>query len=921
MTTAKIICLALLLTPGWGLWWYNADASVHDYWMFPFAFRLLLEKQIWEGFGYSFVCVFSFASFLVVTFIRPAAVRVPLMIVMLIGCGFELFILDINGKFSNQNLLITLWQERASGPEVVEGYAAEIVRNCAAVAILGMVLCAPPARRFSVSGVFAAAPIVSVVMVGAAIAYSEGAVQAFPIPFGVFANAGILGATGSGAVTVEDPLSRNVVISPDIKIEGRISPLFNKIVVIMDESVRGDYLSLNDPTVKTTPFLKASDNVINFGIAIAGANCSSNARMMFRFGMRQSDLPDKWQEGLKRPTLWQFAHVSGYKTVYIDTFAGPLDYHSGASPAEKRLIDSKINILDNPGYLRDRRAADKLVDVLKQEGPAFIYLDKFGVHSPYATKYPPDFHAFPTPAGSELADREVMVAHYRNAIAWSVDEFFRKVLPAVDLSRTLIVYTSDHGQSLLQGGYKLTHCSVGGNVHPGEAYVPLFAVTLEPEFKRRLANGAARGLDRFSHFEIFPTLLLAMGYDAHWVAKSYGASLMDLPAPDRRFLIGYPHLQPRMISEMERAWALVKDTTSVPPLEAFIRRFGDTDYGARAAARVEELKKRQIAAAKPVAAEQADDAHAARRKAADDARAKEQVERKVLAMLRPDDEGERAEAEAATKRGEGAGNPLRPGSVFSDCPECPKMVVVPAGEFMMGSLASEEGRAPNEGPRHKVTIAKPFAVGKFEVTFVEWAACVAGGGCADNPSPRDEGWGRGTRPIVNVSWDDATQYVVWLSRKTGKTYRLLTEAEWEYAARGVTSASAPSTPFSTGATISTDQANYDGNATYGSGKKGVYRQKTVEVGSFPGNAFGLHDMHGNAWEWVHDCYKDNYDDAPTDGSALAFADCGLRVLRGGSWYDIPQSLRSAYRDGDRPDNRGGNVGSEVPIGFRVARTL
>src|SRR5262249_29624586 len=170
-----------------------------------------------------------------------------------------------------------------------------------------------------------------------------------------------------------------------------------------------------------------------------------------------------------------------------------------------------------------------------------------GVHFPYSTKYPPEFHKIPTPAGSEALDREAMVAHYQNAILWSVDEFFRKLLPMIDLSKTLIVYTSDHGQSLLQGGYKQTHCSTTSKVYPGEAYVPLFAITSLPEFRRLLNNGAAHGFGRFSHFEIFPTLLMAMGYDAGWINKIYGPSLMDSPAQDREFMIGSPGFQPMMI--------------------------------------------------------------------------------------------------------------------------------------------------------------------------------------------------------------------------------------------------------------------------------------------------------------------------------------------------------------------------------------
>jgi formylglycine-generating enzyme required for sulfatase activity len=251
--------------------------------------------------------------------------------------------------------------------------------------------------------------------------------------------------------------------------------------------------------------------------------------------------------------------------------------------------------------------------------------------------------------------------------------------------------------------------------------------------------------------------------------------------------------------------------------------------------------------------------------------------------------------------------------VFRDCPNCPEMVVVPAGEFMMGSPESERGHASNESPLHKVAIAQPLAIGKFEVTFGQWDVCTAEGGC--NQKPSDEGWGRGRRPVINVSWGDAVEYATWLARKTGKPYRLLSEAEWEYAARALTKVSDPHAPFSTGATIGYKQANYDANFTYGSGKMGIFRQKTLEVGSFQKNAFGLHDMHGNVWEWVQDCYKDSYGDAPIDGSAVTSGDCRLRVLRGGSWNYHPQLLRSAYRYATTPDVR------LDMAGLRVARSL
>ncbi len=247
------------------------------------------------------------------------------------------------------------------------------------------------------------------------------------------------------------------------------------------------------------------------------------------------------------------------------------------------------------------------------------------------------------------------------------------------------------------------------------------------------------------------------------------------------------------------------------------------------------------------------------------------------------------------------------GHKFRDCSGCPELVVVPSGSFWMGSPSGEERRNDNEGPQHRVTFERPFAVGVYEVTFGEWAACVSGGGCGGH-RPGDEGWGRGRHPVINVSWDDAKAYVKWLSGKTGKQYRLLSESEWEYAARAGTE-----TAFHTGRTISTEEANYDGN--YGSGRRGRYRERTTPVGSFEPNGFGLHDVHGNVWEWVEDCWNINYRRALDDGSAWLRGDCGKRVLRGGSWSSIPRGLRSANRFRSSSGNR------LSYLGFRVARTL
>jgi len=246
---------------------------------------------------------------------------------------------------------------------------------------------------------------------------------------------------------------------------------------------------------------------------------------------------------------------------------------------------------------------------------------------------------------------------------------------------------------------------------------------------------------------------------------------------------------------------------------------------------------------------------------------------------------------------------LKPGDPFKECSDCPAMIVVPAGRFMMGS---PEGQGNDgERPRRDVKIAKPFAVAKFELTFDEWDACAAHGDC--DPHVLASEWGRGRRPVINVSWDGAQTYVKWLSRITGKQYRLLSEAEYEYAARAGTD-----TKYPWGDEIKLNgqaMANCDGCGSQWD------RKQTAPVGSFAANRFGLYDMVGNVWEWTEDCYHRSYQGAPAGDSPWTSGDCNMHVIRGGNWNFNSELVRSAGRAGLI-------TGAPGPdLGFRVARTL
>jgi formylglycine-generating enzyme required for sulfatase activity len=340
-------------------------------------------------------------------------------------------------------------------------------------------------------------------------------------------------------------------------------------------------------------------------------------------------------------------------------------------------------------------------------------------------------------------------------------------------------------------------------------------------------------------------------------------------------------------SEAARAaWADIKDKTDPRLFEAYRQQFGKANpyYDALAERRIAELTPAQVVVKTPKPS----------------AKPTEDACDGLLVSVAMSEK-------PCIKPGSGAS--------FKDCADCPEMVVAPSGSFNMGSPSDEPERESwqkgTESPQHKVTIANPFAVGKFAVTFAEWDACANDGGCG-GAKPSDQGWGRGDRPVINVNWNEAKDYIGWLSKKTGKTYRLLSEAEREYVTRAGTA-----TPFWWGRSITPALANYDGSAEpyKGGGSKGEYRHKTLPVKSFKPNPWGLYQVHGNVWEWVEDCWHDSYNGAPSDGSAWTSVDCSRRVLRGGSWGIDPGILRAARRDWGTPVDRGGD------IGFRLARTL
>lgn len=353
--------------------------------------------------------------------------------------------------------------------------------------------------------------------------------------------------------------------------------------------------------------------------------------------------------------------------------------------------------------------------------------------------------------------------------------------------------------------------------------------------------------------------------------------------------------QARQADAAARESAARAEARKVAANQAAAARVSAAKLAARLA--VEKAAAAKVAAAREAAAQElaAREASAreaaAREAAAKDAAAKEAVVRENGVKLL-------AARETAAREARRLKELPHFGTAFRDCTGCPELVWLPQGEFVMGDASATTGSRP------VVAINYMLAVGRFEVTFAEWDACVAARGCRRRP--HDAGWGRGWQPVINVSWVDAQQYVAWLSRRTNKRYRLLSESEWEYSARAGTEVH-----FWWGDHVSRGDAN-----CAGCGSKWDGRQ-AAPVGRFMPNPFGLHDMHGNVSEWVEDCYHEHLRDAPVDGRAWTSgcaAATDTRIVRGGYWHGSARSTRSSSRTSAASDY------FDNGIGFRIART-
>ena len=524
----KVLLLLLLFWSMAADWAYIIDTTIHN---------LLFHQKYLAAVVYCAVFLLCILAIWITPFLKTWHVRIPLLVLFVLSFGFDQLILNITGTHLNVAMLRTIWIERSSDVSL-DPYSMDITLIVFRSFIICLILALPTgsllANRWTLIPVSAIASVAFVTF------YTKGGTTNFPPPLTVASDA-ILAAIS----TDSHPVAAKVTY------DETPSPLAQHIVYIVDESVRGDYIQLNNKKFSNTPFLSGLDEqLINFGVATSGANCSAASRMILRLGTRQDVVPGKQNPSDLQAGIFQYAKRAGFRTVVVDAWKEMAQY---MDPTERSAIDIYVPVIDEPPYVRDNRVVEKLLEILADERPTFIYVAKFGVHFPYDLSYPSD-----SKQPSRLAillrsimnfsrklgwpvdpnKREELVNSYSKAITWSVDGFFRRLEPSLDLRKTLLLYTSDHGQTMWEDGYKTTHCS-SSNPHPGESYVPLFALTEVPSLEARFREGATRGFKRASHFDIFPTLLLAMGYKEKWVDNKFGSTLFDIPSlRHREFLIG-----------------------------------------------------------------------------------------------------------------------------------------------------------------------------------------------------------------------------------------------------------------------------------------------------------------------------------------------------------------------------------------------
>ena len=494
-----------------------------------------IEQRRWGTLAaFLFLWAIAIVAVLVATFQRDRPSRIFWAVLIglssAIGHGFY----RLTGNELSMFDVASLWIARHEAGRAFEFYAPTVVSSLVVFAIGFAIIAAP--SIFNSDGlpswrrwIWRGLPAAPVVLFVAVVLIKEGG-GSYGLPT-QFAPLSVAALSGVKIASHEVPPRQDVSWTASRK---KIS----NVVLIVDESVRADYINWQDGNPQTPEFARLKPRLIDFGHAVSAANCSSYSNAILRFGATRHDL---MHTVMSNATIWQYAKAAGFRTVYIDAQAafvkGPDKLQNFMTAAERTQIDA-FHAIDGtvPTWARDDKLADILKEVLKSDEPTFVYAVKNGAHFPYDTAYPPDRREFqPTMSETGLKDRAGLINSYRNAIRWAVDRVFGRIVEGAPLDRTLIIYTSDHGQNLSTSA--LSHCTTE-NPDPREALVPLVAITQDSNLKQRLAAPARSYRGHFSHFSIVPTLLDVFGYDRRDIAGKYGPSLFDPPPTEAVFTSG-----------------------------------------------------------------------------------------------------------------------------------------------------------------------------------------------------------------------------------------------------------------------------------------------------------------------------------------------------------------------------------------------
>lgn len=410
----------------------------------------------------------------------------------------------------------------------------------------------PELSKLNFPGMFYLVPISAVILIIVDLQYSNGFFDRYPSFFRIPSM--LVFASQSRLYNGE---------RSEVTYSGSLDAKAEKIVLIVDESIRADILGINGYKKDTTPYLTSlKTGIVNFGLAASSSNCSDYSNLILRTGVEKEGIPDHKQMTLKKPTIWQFTRKAGFYNVYLDAQSAEewANYQNFMNEHEASFIDEIIRVRQEIAYESDGVARDRLVDLLKQPGKAFIMFNKYGIHFPYFRSYPKEYNIF-TPVlkqGEPMNNREKSLNSFMNGIRWSVDDWFKSLLSeSGDFKTYIIIYTSDHGQNIVDDGTLATHCRPRANRFEG--IVPMMAFSNHAEILERLKAVQATSYNKTNHFQIFPTLMRLAGYKDSWVRSHYGASLSEPPGTSPEFFVGDIHGRGSI-----RQWISIFPSETVP---------------------------------------------------------------------------------------------------------------------------------------------------------------------------------------------------------------------------------------------------------------------------------------------------------------------------------------------------------------------